>query len=115
MPIYEFRCRKCNSLASILFKSIAEPVAVKCKSCHSDDLSREISRFSHRKSIQTIWGESGGPEQPVTLDYYKDPRNIGRWIETKCEQMNIDIPSSVSEKIKAAKEGEIPAFLKDIA
>jgi putative FmdB family regulatory protein len=115
MPIYEFRCRKCHSLTSILSKSIAEPVVIKCSSCYSNDLAREISRFSYRKSNQAIWEEAGEPEQSCNLDYYKDPRNIGRWIEKRCKQMDFDIPSSVNEKIKAAREGELPASLQDIA
>jgi hypothetical protein len=47
-------------------------------------------------------------------DYYKDPRNIGRWVEKKFQDMGQGLPSQVQEKIQAAREGVLPEPLKDL-
>jgi len=47
-------------------------------------------------------------------DYYKDPRNIGRWAEKKFEEMGMDMPESTQQMIQAAREGEPPEPVKDL-
>jgi len=47
-------------------------------------------------------------------DYYKDPRNIGRWVEKKFKDMNMELPSEIQQKIQAAREGELPEPLKEL-
>jgi len=43
MPIYEFKCLKCNELVEILFKSQEDPVDRTCPRCRSGDLERVLS------------------------------------------------------------------------
>jgi len=47
-------------------------------------------------------------------DYYRDPRNIGRWVERKFQNMGQELPSGVQEKIQAARDGVLPEPLKDL-
>ena len=47
-------------------------------------------------------------------DYYKDPRNIGRWVEKRFKEMGEEIPQQIQDKIQAAREGELPEPLKDL-
>jgi len=47
-------------------------------------------------------------------DYYRDPRNIGRWVEKKFRNMGQELPSGVQEKIQAARDGVLPEPLKDL-
>jgi hypothetical protein len=47
-------------------------------------------------------------------DYYKDPRNIGRWVEKKFQDMGQELPSQIQEQIQAAREGVLPEPLKDL-
>jgi len=86
----------------------------KCPFCGSTDLSRTISGFAYHKSLKTVWEESGEPTAHPSDDYYKDPRNIGRWVEKKFQDMGEEIPSQIQEKIQAAREGELPEPLKDL-
>ncbi len=51
---------------------------------------------------------------PPGEDYYKDPRNIGRWVEKKFQDMGQELPSQIQEKIQAAREGMLPEPLKDL-
>ena len=113
MPIYEFLCQKCNTMSSIMVKSVTAPFTARCSACGSRDLVRAVSSFAYHKSMQTIWEESGEPERSPGVDYYKDPRNIGRSTEKRFKKLGIEMPSSIKENIQAAREGELPKSIKD--
>ncbi len=113
MPIYEFLCRKCNTKSGILVRSVAESFTGRCPACGSNDLARVISGFAYHKSMKTIHEEAGEPEMFSSSDYYKDPRNIGRWAEKRFKELGLDMPPQIQEEIQAAREGELPKSLKE--
>ena len=96
-----------------MVRSVKAPLNARCAACGSTDMIRLISRFAYHKSTQTIWEESGEPGNSRGLDYYKDPRNIGRSTEKKFKEMGMDMPDSISQQIQAAREGELPDSIKD--
>ncbi|MBM3142662.1 MAG: hypothetical protein FJ005_06410 [Chloroflexi bacterium] len=114
MPVYEFFCPTCRKKSSFLTMSPSSPFEPKCSSCGSTDVARVISTFAYHKSINTIHEESGEPSMFPSPDYYKDPRNIGRWVEKKFQDMNMELPSEIQQKIQAAREGELPEPVKDL-
>jgi putative FmdB family regulatory protein len=114
MPIYEFVCQDCHRKTSFFVRSISEPCDSTCSFCGSTELSRVISNFAYHKSLQTVWEESGEPMLHPSEDYYKDPRNIGRWAEKKFQEMGQEMPAQLKEKIQEAREGELPEPLKDL-
>ncbi len=113
MPIYEFLCRKCNTKSSILVRNRAESSIAKCPGCGSSDLERVISSFAYHKSAKTIREEAGEPRMFPGADYYKDPRNVGRWTDKRFKELGLDMPPQVQEEIQAAREGELPKSLKE--
>ena len=114
MPIYEFNCQNCHRRLSFLVRDISTPSISKCSFCGNHDLSRVISGFTYHKSLKTVWEESGQPKVHPGDDYYKDPRNIGRWVEKRFQDMGQDIPSQIEDKIQAARDGVLPEPLKDL-
>jgi putative FmdB family regulatory protein len=114
MPIYEFICQNCHKRLSFLVRDISAPFASKCSSCGNTNLSRVISGFAYHKPLKTVWEESGEPTMHPGEDYYKDPRNIGRWVEKKFQDIRQELPSQIQEKIQAAREGVLPEPLKDL-
>jgi len=114
MPIYEFLCHNCERRSSFLVRDLSTLFAPECSLCGSDDLSRVISSFAYHKSLQTVWEESGEPVGRVSEDYYRDPRNIGRWTEKKFRDTGQEMPSRIQEQIQAAREGVLPEPLKDM-
>lgn len=114
MPIYEFMCQDCRRKTSFLVRSMSELSDSTCSFCGSTKLCRLVSNFAHHKSLQTVWEESGEPTLRPSEDYYKDPRNIGRWAEKKFQEMGQEMPTQLKEKIQAAREGELPEPLKDL-
>ena len=114
MPIYEFICQNCHKRLSFLVRDISAPFAPKCSSCGDTNLSRVISGFAYHKSLKTVWEESGEPTMHPGEDYYKDPRNIGRWVEKRFQGMGQELPSQIHKKIQAAREGVFLEPLKDL-
>jgi len=45
MPIYEFKCKKCENLFEILFMSRNEKIEVFCPSCKSKNVDKMMSVF----------------------------------------------------------------------
>ncbi|MBE0431350.1 MAG: zinc ribbon domain-containing protein [Dehalococcoidia bacterium] len=114
MPIYEFVCRNCHKRLSFLVRDASARFAPSCSVCGSADLSRVISGFSYHKSQTTAWEDSDGPAGSPGEHYYRNPRNIGRWVEKKFQDMGQELPSPIQEKIRAAREGVLPESLKDL-
>jgi putative FmdB family regulatory protein len=114
MPIYEFICQNCHRGLSFLTRDISAPFVPKCSSCGNTNLARVVSGFAYHKSLNTVWEESGEPTMHPGDDYYRDPRNIGRWVEKKFQDMGQELPSRIQEEIKAAREGVLPEPLKDL-
>jgi putative FmdB family regulatory protein len=57
MPIYEFRCLKCNNVFEIL--KVKDEVEMKCPHCESEDFERVLSTTSY--SVGLAKGESRRP------------------------------------------------------
>ncbi|MBI4286943.1 MAG: zinc ribbon domain-containing protein [Chloroflexi bacterium] len=111
MPIYEFRCSKCNRRSSLLVR--AGSAAPMCPHCGGLELTRLISTFAYHRSLKDVQDASGDPDRPGP-DYYSDPRNIGRWVEKRFQQMGMDMPPEVQQTIQKAREGELPDSVKDL-
>ena len=60
MPIFEFRCSKCNEVFEILQMSKEDEVEMKCPHCGSENFERVLSTTSHTTGFSK--GESRGPE-----------------------------------------------------
>ena len=60
MPIYEFRCMKCNEVFELLKMSARDEVEMKCPHCDSENFERVLSTASHAMGFSK--GESRGPQ-----------------------------------------------------
>lgn len=112
MPIYEFLCSHCGIKSSVFLRSISSPSTPTCPSC-GKEMKRIFSPFAYHRSVKDIHEWSGEPERPGP-DYYKDPRNIGRWVEKKFKEFGVEMPRQVKEMIEAAREGELPGPVKEL-
>ena len=112
MPIYEFRCNSCQRKSSIFTKHITSPSPGVCPNCGSKDLVRLISGFAYHKSGKARLEEAGEPSLHPGPDYYKDPRNIGRYAEKMLGEAGMEMPHELGEKIGKAREGDVSALLE---
>lgn len=112
MPIYEYKCPECQHRFSILVRKAGDAAAAVCPECGCENSERIISQVSVGRSNQSVWDATGPSGSTPNSEYYKDPRNIGRSTEEKFSKMGLDVPASVKEQIKAAREGELPKSVK---
>ncbi len=112
MPIYEYTCGDCGRLTSVFTKSMSAKVKATCTHCGSSKLSRSLSRFAYHKSEQRVLEEHGAV--PERMEDYKDPRQIGRWVEGKFDEYGMELPDKAREMIDAAREGELPSPVDDL-
>lgn len=59
MPIFEFRCLKCNEVFEILLMSSEDEAEMKCPHCASEEFERVMSTTSYAMGFAK--GESRGP------------------------------------------------------
>lgn len=112
MPIYEYTCGDCGRLTSVFTKSMSAEVDATCTHCGSRKLSRALSRFAYHKSEQRVLEEHGA--EPKRMEDYKDPRQIGRWVERKFDEYGMELPGKAREMIDAAREGELPSPVDEL-
>lgn len=58
MPIYEFRCLKCDEYLELLVMNSDEEIDLKCRTCNSKDMERIISTTSYSMGSES--GKSTG-------------------------------------------------------
>jgi len=108
MPIYEYRCGSCGRVSSFFTRSISARLEPSCAHCQSKDMQRRMSRFALGKTTQSVHERYPSPSGVPPLDYYTDPRNIGRHVEESFQRYGMEMPQSVRDTIDAAREGELP-------
>jgi putative FmdB family regulatory protein len=114
MPIYEYVCQECGKLTSVFVRTVNSEVSAVCGSCGSVNLKRAISRVSIGRTDAQIMEQYGVPQAGQGPDAYKDPRQIGRWVEKRFDEMGMELPSEARQMIDAAREGEFPDPVKDL-
>lgn len=111
MPIYEYRCASCDQISAFFTRSINTALTPVCSHCQSDDMRRRMSSFALGRTTQAVHEQYPSADGAATLDYYRDPRNIGRNVEESFQRHGVELPPSVRDSIAAAREGSLP---KDI-
>ena len=114
MPIYEYGCGFCGRRTSVFLRTMSEPENPACEHCSSMSTSRVISKFAVTKSMATVWEDSGPASGLGDDDYYKDPRNIGRWTEQRLEELGVDMPTEARDMIDAARDGTMPSPIDEL-
>src|SRR5262249_31115275 len=114
MPIYEYVCQDCQKLTSIFVRRAGSETAPTCSQCRSANVRRAVSRVSIGRTESQIMEQYGAPEPGQGPDAYKDPRQIGRWVEKRFDEMGMELHSEARKMIDAAREGESPEPVKDL-
>ena len=111
MPIYEYRCGSCDRVSSFFTRSINAALTPVCSHCQSSDMQRRMSSFALGKTTQSVHEQYPTAGGSPALDYYSDPRNIGRNVEEGFQRHGVEMPQSVRDNIAAAREGSLPKEL----
>ena len=65
MPLYEFRCLKCNDCFEILVMKKEDEVELRCPHCQSEEFERVLSASCH--SIKSGSGASQGARSQTRI------------------------------------------------
>ena len=114
MPIYEYRCQQCGHVQEQFHRSLERATVPSCESCPSEDMERVISRFATPKTEAQVLEQYGSPGPGAGPEAYRDPRQIGRWAEERFDQMGVEMPAEAKQMIDAARDGDLPAPVKDL-
>ncbi len=113
MPIYEFRCESCGQVTNLFTRKIDVETNPPCEHCGEEKTSRMMSKFGRSFSQSDIVEKYGDPSDGGA-DSYRDPRQIGTWVEKKFDDYGMDLPDGAREMIDAARDGEFPDPIKDL-
>ena len=110
MPIYEYRCQRCQAVTSVFVRAIssanANAAPPPCDHCGSLDTQRMMSAFAMGKTTAGV--HESTPMDAGSREFYSDPRNIGRNVEQSFARHGVEMPASVRESIDAARSGAPP-------
>ncbi|MBI5949732.1 MAG: zinc ribbon domain-containing protein [Chloroflexi bacterium] len=115
MPIYEFRCSDCGKITNYFTRKVDTEVRPPCDHCKSANTARMMSKFGRTYSRSDIIEKYGDPaDMGGGPDAYRDPRQIGSWVEKRFEEYGMDLPEGAREMIDAARDGDFPDPVKDL-
>ncbi len=106
MPIYEYLCKQCNREFSELILKTGEIQKVRCKYCHSRNLSRLVSAFRVHQTEESRL-TNFDPSKPKSDEFYKDSRNVGLWAKKRMRELGVDLGSKMDEIVESGRTGKI--------
>ncbi|MGA2223283.1 MAG: zinc ribbon domain-containing protein [Syntrophobacteraceae bacterium] len=109
MPIYEYRCRKCNRKSEIITFRASEDVSVNCSHCGSSEVERIPSRVRVRMSEETRMERMVDPSRFSSVDE-NDPKSMVKWMKSMSREMGDDLGEDLDvdammDEAMAEKEG----------
>ena len=102
MPIYEYRCNRCQKEFSELVLDLKKSFQVTCKECGSSDLTKLISRVAYHRSEGDRLAEFDA-SKPQGEEFYKDTRNIGLSAKKRMKEMGVDLGPQFDEVVDKAR------------
>jgi len=106
MPIYEYRCNRCNKEFSQLYLKSTDLELSRCKFCKSQELTRLLSSFAlHQTEESRLAGFD--PSTPRGDAFYKDSRNVGLWAKKRMKDVGVDLGSKMDEIVERGRTGKI--------
>jgi len=110
VPIYEYRCNRCQRRASIFQRSIQRAAAVACSHCGSSDLTRLISPVAVLHSEESHLDDLASDASLAGLDE-SDPRSVARWARRMGREMGEELGPEFDEMVERMEAGEMPEDL----
>lgn len=106
MPIYEYRCNRCQKIFSCLFLNQKETAQAECKFCHTKDLTRLLSSFSVHQTEESRLNSIDSSKQ-ASEDFYRDSRNIGLRTKKRLRELGVDLGPKMDEIVEKGRSGKI--------
>ena len=106
MPIYEYRCNQCNREFSELILNAEEVDKIRCKYCHSRNLTKLLSSFRVHQTEESRLANFDS-SKPKGDEFYKDSRNVGLWAKKRMREMGVDLGPKMDDIVERGRTGRI--------
>jgi len=110
VPIYEYRCNRCQRRVSIFQRSIQGATAAVCSHCGSTELTRLISRVAVLRPEDSHFENLASGASLADLDE-SDPRSVARWARRMGREMGEELGPEFDEMVERMEAGEMPEDL----
>jgi putative FmdB family regulatory protein len=108
MPIYEYECRDCRRVVSVLVLRPTSAQDPNCPRCGGSALTRLLSRFATPKSEEARMEALADPASLGDLDE-NDPASVARLMKRMGQEMGEDLGDDFDEAVdEAMEESEEP-------
>ena len=105
MPIYEYLCRKCNTIYQFLVRKPGGAPVPACPRCGAADaMEKVMSTFSVTAGRMSEMSEDAALDGLDT----EDPREMARAIRRMADEMGEDLGPEVGEALTRLEAGEDP-------
>jgi putative FmdB family regulatory protein len=101
MPIYEYDCRDCRRVVSVLVLRPSAGEAPRCPRCHGAALTRVMSRFATIKSEDARLESFADPSNFGDVDE-NDPASVARFMKKMGREMGDDVGEDFDEVVDEA-------------
>lgn len=108
MPLFEYRCNRCQSITEVLIRPGA--AAARCALCASEDVARLVSRFSVKSSAPEKYSEEF---REKTLPFLKNQPGAREFLAEgggSEEARSFELTERIGERVDSALEQQV--FLK---
>lgn len=101
MPIYEYECRDCRRVVSLLVLRPSAAAAPACPRCSGVNLTRVLSRFVTPKSEEARLDALADPSSVGDLDE-NDPASVARFMKKMGRELGDDLGDDFDEAVDEA-------------
>jgi putative FmdB family regulatory protein len=126
MPIYEFYCKKCNTIYNFFSKSVNTDKIPYCPSCKTIKLKRQMSIFSKISSNREETGDEMPPIDESKMEKAMemlareadkidedDPRQAATLMRKLTEATGLNLSSGMEEALSRLEKGEDPDKIEE--
>ncbi len=106
MPIYEYRCNRCQREFSHLAIRSSDKRRVSCQFCKGKSLTRLLSSFSVHETEESRLSQLDTSKRPDE-SFYKDSRHVGLWAKKRMRELGADLGSKMDEIVEKGRTGKI--------
>ena len=111
MPIYEYLCRRCNTIFQFLVRNPSGTTAPICPQCgKGDSMEKVISTFSVKSGSFSI-DDMADDQSLAGLDA-EDPKAMASAIRRMADEMGEDLGPEVNEALSRLEAGEDPETIE---
>lgn len=101
MPIYEYECRDCRRIVSLLVLRPSAAEAPRCPRCRGAGLTRVMSRFATPKSEEARLESFADSADFGDVDE-NDPASVARFMKKMGREMGEDVGEDFEEAVDEA-------------